>query len=64
MLRRLGITTRDLAPGREPSAAGLAWRALAALPLVMPAAAGVVLEWVPYNVVDALARVYTKGERA
>jgi 1-acyl-sn-glycerol-3-phosphate acyltransferase len=56
MLLRLGITARDLSPGQDPSATGLGLRALAALPLLILAAAGVALEWVPYNVVDAIAR--------
>ncbi|MGE5359534.1 MAG: lysophospholipid acyltransferase family protein, partial [Bacteroidales bacterium] len=55
-LERLGLTIRDLRAGREPSLAGLAVRALGALPLVVLAILGVVLEWVPYHAVDRVAR--------
>jgi 1-acyl-sn-glycerol-3-phosphate acyltransferase len=62
VLRRLGLTTWDLRPGREPSASGLALRTLAALPMLALAVAGVALEWVPYRAVDLVARRSTRAE--
>jgi hypothetical protein len=56
VLRLLGLTTRDLRVGREPTAGGLALRALAALPLLALAIAGAALEWVPYKAVDLAAQ--------
>jgi 1-acyl-sn-glycerol-3-phosphate acyltransferase len=62
ILQRLGVTTRDLRAGHEPSMAGLAARALLALPLLLLAALGVVLEWVPYNAVDRVAKRSARNE--
>jgi glycerol-3-phosphate O-acyltransferase / dihydroxyacetone phosphate acyltransferase len=56
ILRRLGLTDRDLRAGREPSTAGFLLRAFAALPMLVLAICGVVFEWVPYIAVDRVAR--------
>jgi 1-acyl-sn-glycerol-3-phosphate acyltransferase len=62
VLQRLGLESRDLAAGGEPSAAGLLLRALVALPMLALAAVGVIFEWVPYRAVDLVARRGTRGE--